>query len=334
MSKPRHSSDIPTKTAATEIRYQDVGWRCLRAYADEVGISPTQVCPIDLVAWIIQSQPNWKPATWRQYKAAVIFILETFYPCHTEAINLLASTPQSNCRRVGRSTSDKKIKAMPADDLFTILLHLRTSRSQYRLPLSHFLMASTLTGVRPAEWRLAQLLQVKGRPLLLVVNAKHTNGRGLRRVRRLWLDHLPAEYVDIIRGWLSDIRDVRGMRSYKKFTANLSEVLRRTNLTLWPTSERHYTLYSCRHQAAANFKTSYSPAEVAALLGHATDTTAVTHYARRSAGSRTLIASREVALPAPAEEAVALVRPGKVFRPTTNSVGQPDVECGGPTFSP
>ena len=76
------------------------------------------------------------------------------------------------------------------------------------------------------------------------------------------------------------------------------------------------------------------PTRVAALLGHATDTTAVTHYARRSAGSRTLIASREVALPAPAEEAVALVRPGKVFRPTTNSVGQPDVECGGPTLSP
>jgi hypothetical protein len=67
MSEPCHSSVIPTKTAATEVRYQNVGWRCLRAFADEVGIAPTEVRPIDLVSWMVRSQTNWKPATWRQY---------------------------------------------------------------------------------------------------------------------------------------------------------------------------------------------------------------------------------------------------------------------------
>ena len=57
---------------------------------------------------------------------------------------------------------------------------------------------------------------------------------------------------------------------------------------LWPTRKMKPTLYSGRHQFAANLKAAgYSRAEIAALMGHATDETAGQQYGRKKAGRKT-----------------------------------------------
>lgn len=50
--------------------------------------------------------------------------------------------------------------------------------------------------------------------------------------------------------------------------------------TLFPRQQRH-SLYSLRHQFIANMTTIYEPAEIAALVGHVTNETAVEHYSKR-----------------------------------------------------
>jgi len=54
---------------------------------------------------------------------------------------------------------------------------------------------------------------------------------------------------------------------------------------LWPKRTSHATLYSMRHQFSANAKASgFTREEIAALMGHAVDTTATQHYGKKTAG--------------------------------------------------
>ena len=245
---------IQTRTAETEIRYTNVGWLRFHACAKDFGIPTIDVQPQQLVDWMIDHQSHWKPATWRLYKSSVALVFKKYYPDDVDALRRLMSATQSRCKRKGISTSDKKIKELPPDDMETIALHLDRSGSKYRDALKHFLLASTMTAVRPSEWRLARLVNARGRQLLIVLNAKNSNGRGLGPTRRIWLDDFPPNFVSIISRWLEIAKSHQSRRAYTKLMDALSELLRRANIAIWPKRKKHYTLYSCRHQGAANAK--------------------------------------------------------------------------------
>lgn len=64
----------------------------------------------------------------------------------------------------------------------------------------------------------------------------------------------------------------------------LSDFLYRAVRKAFPRRRPHITLYSYRHQFAADKKRVWGQAEVAALMGHASDRTAGMNYARAVSG--------------------------------------------------
>ena len=89
------------------------------------------------------------------------------------------------------------------------------------------------------------------------------------------------------------------------YYAQLRDTLREVCLELWPGRKRRPTFYTTRHTFAAVAKTALAPTELAALLGHGSDLTALIHYARPPKGSSRLPA---FGLPRPSSEEVARVR--------------------------
>lgn len=129
--------------------------------------------------------------------------------------------------------------------------------------------------------------------MLVVENAKATNGRAHGPVRTLHWEELAPEIVHDILAWIRIAQDDHYDRRLNTIGRALWEITRE----LWPRRKKWPTLYSARHVAIAAWKAFYlhegqSPAErlealaiIAALSGHGSDETASTHYARPDAGS-------------------------------------------------
>jgi integrase len=166
--------------------------------------------------------------------------------------------------------------------------------------LRDWIVAGVLTGLRPCEWSSAK---VEGR-VLTVRNAKHGEGwRGLGPTRHLELSTLaPADFA-AVRHMVQ-----RGARwvaegDYGKHQDACSDLLRRMNLKLWPKRTRKITLYSFRHQYAANGKAG-DPAELAASMGHLAERSAFRSYGK----SRDGWGSKSPPRPGVSADAVACVR--------------------------
>ncbi|HEV7436610.1 MAG TPA: hypothetical protein VGO22_17355, partial [Pseudorhizobium sp.] len=164
---------------------------------------------------------------------------------------------------------------------------------------------------RPSEWIEAELSQdVKDGWKLKVQNGKSTNGRSHGPTRTL-LWRSCSEEVLAVRNWLEHLetclpRDRTGARvGWKTYYAQLRDALYEVCQELWPRRRRRPSFYSTRHTFAAAAKGVLTPAEVGALLGHGTDFTALTHYARPPKGSRKL---PRFMLPAPDPAEVLRVR--------------------------
>ena len=89
----------------------------------------------------------------------------------------------------------------------------------------------------------------------------------------------------MLTNWLAYIAAL--MISYTVLQKKLADVMHRMVRRTWPMLKKNYSLYSTRHEFAALAKLYYemndestSSLAVAALMGHASDVTASTHYAR------------------------------------------------------
>jgi len=276
----------------------------------------TDISGISLVYWV-----NWalslksavRPSTWRQYRQSLLHCLSGMVSEDAgEAIALLATDIRErsvdayagrrtrqiaasedaavNPEEPRRKTSSLKEKRFPKHDFDRIRIWLRThSRSRRARALSHWLQAGLLTGLRPSEWRAVYLdvvpdeRTIHGRRVrLYVLNAKATNGRGPGdTIRTLDLSHFSDKEIfavrqmaDLGRLWSSEDR-------FKLEQAECAKLLTNVVRRLWPGRKYRYSLYSCRHQAIANWKSVMSRERVAALAGHGSIVTAAENYARR-----------------------------------------------------
>jgi hypothetical protein len=129
--------------------------------------------------------------------------------------------------------------------------------------------------------------------MLVVENAKATNGRAHGPVRTLLWDELAPDVVQNILAWIKIAQDLDYDRRLNTASHALWEITR----ALWPRRKKWPTLYSARHVAIANWKAFYvrkgqsqvqrleALAVIAAISGHGSDETASTHYARANAAS-------------------------------------------------
>lgn len=127
-----------------------------------------------------------------------------------------------------------------------------------------------------ATWNTAAQLLTRGhldRPLpgklwLVTYNAKHSNGRGNDDTRSLDISRSPprihmAALRMVLRGvWHHDEGDWETLQ--KSANTRLNTIQRE----IFPNRESRINLYSCRHQAFANFKARTTLFDVAVLAGH------------------------------------------------------------------
>jgi len=249
----------------------------------------------EVARWLVENQYVMARSTWRQYRAAMRCYLEGYEAENAlqlidreAAIALLRATDTSQCSPSGTNTSAKKQKKIPEKDLETLADYfLANPGIRHGTATFYWLVSGLWTGLRPSEWQSARLIDdADGNCALIVSNAKNTNGRSHGDDRIIHLNNISELELTVIRLHLTNIataknNDIRFTAVYK----HCRDCLYAANKKLWPKRHKFISLYSARHQFAADAKKSgLSQSAIAALMGHASEDTAGIHYGRRVSG--------------------------------------------------
>ena len=264
----------------------------------------------ELVTLMLADRPTLAMRTWRYYKASVLHVLSESPDRNADAIELLASSTSKGLPVRSSRGSGRKAKGIPtkvADELvFNLQLRRRTKRRErkYSTDAVNVLIATVATGLRPSEWTGADLAMVDGVLHLVVANGKHNIQRGNGASRSLILSACTEEQIEVIHNTIMQFKS-----NAHQVVAYIKSLNREIKTSLSDLAEdrriehryRHISLYSARHQFAADAKSAnLQYREVAALLGHRSQKTAAWHYAKKSVGSGAVSVS-------PTSESVAAV---------------------------
>ena len=227
-------------------------------------------------------------SSWRLYRAALTYHLEVSLRAkkitqseHDKAVRVMREASGEDVGAL--RTSAMKLKNISNSQLETFIIKLKNRSGKWGVPSALWFLAGTSTGLRPSEWKDIQLAKVGGVVTLRVRNAKATNGRGHGDFRDLSLEHLKKEEIKLIVEHIKNIRK----HDYQKMYNGCSKAIQSVSRQIWPNKSKYPTLYTARHQFSANSKASgCSRIELAALMGHASDATASTHYGKKRYGTK------------------------------------------------
>ncbi len=290
--------NILSRSTETEKAYAKRGREICVRVANLCGLSPQVPLPPELaVRYLIDQKPSVSKSTWRQNKAALKFHLEELARGTGDnlrarelqgALEILSNEPQTGAMRRGTRTSAIKQKGCGRQDFVKIIRFLRANMDRYRWAesLGVLLGATYLTGLRPCEWGQAHLEELEDGVVLVVRNAKFGEHRAGQMFRRLHLSPDQPIVANAVRALLTHIQDRPGGLAFSEWLRRVSLFMTRVGRSILGRRKRYPSIYSFRHQFAADAKASgVPPEELAALMGHATDATATFHYARRAQGT-------------------------------------------------
>lgn len=287
MTTPTRPTRAPSTLKAYPIRARSLIQRCRR----QLSVSPHDALDYrQLVGWLIQQKVTLNARSWRQYKASMVYFLEQEVlrdndPVADEALNHLRGEGSEGSQKHTHKTSSTKLKKFPLRDYVRLTQYLDDHPDRWSEDLRRWLAVGLLTGLRPVEWGQSRLIASHEEPALLVQNAKATNNRAHGTHRTLLLGGLSDDERELIRAHVERAVDFRQAEQYARFMQGCATSLARAVRQIWPRRDRYPTLYSLRHQFSADAKASgLTMEELAALMGHAVNTTATQHYGRRSAG--------------------------------------------------
>lgn len=281
----------PTRTSQTEAQYRRRTRNLIRQCREHLTLPPTE--PLDyrqFVGWLVTRKSTYSRPTWRQYKASVCYVLQVEAEQRgnaiaQEAYEILLPIDVEGCVRKTKKTSGSKLKRFPVKDFHQVLKQLERSTSPWAEDLRRWMVAGIITGLRPMEWSTAVLEERAGVLHLTVVNAKATNDRAHGPTRTIFLDGLTEDERKIIREHVERANLWQQADQFASFYQGCAGALARTCRALWSKRQQFPTLYSLRHQFSADAKASgLTREELAALMGHAVDTTAGRHYGKKTAG--------------------------------------------------
>lgn len=242
------------------------------------------------VGWLISNRRRLSKSSWRQYKAAVVFFLQKTTKAYSdsvaeEALEELLQVGSEECSKRGRQTSSNKLKKFTAQDHKRIQDYLDEKPIRWGQDLGRWIEVGILTGLRPHEWKDAELTNNGKEDILVVLNAKATNGRANGEKRTLILDGLGKSELQLIKDHLERCRVWKNAGQFGYYQQAVAGAMGRIARILWPKRRQRVTLYSTRHQFAANAKAcGFLQEEIAAMMGHGVDITAKKHYGRKVAG--------------------------------------------------
>lgn len=283
----------------TQDQYKNITLRLKKKYLKSIEVSEGSW--EELALWMVREQwPNLKHPTWRLYRSAVTWYVGVVEPQTEPLISNILNTGRApsideNKQNNPYVIKHTKAKRFNGKDAELILSYLSKSGCKWDKLTAQWMKCGVLTGLRPNEWFGAEVrTDTQGDPYLYVKNFKHTNGRAHGDYRTVYLTHLSTKEAERIKIFIKSINGL--LESYRgngidKYTPNIiynvcANAMRRANKLFWNRRIAWYTLGSARHQFSADCKKrGVTKAELAALMGHATDETAGSHYGKKSMGT-------------------------------------------------
>lgn len=318
----------PIRTAKTERRYSERFGQLWRRATKELSRS---IGVVDLVRRYLVWSEDLRSSSVRQYRAVLQFGLERLARrephLRTEVAEALALLDQSRQQEPAAAparkpkaaaplrTSASKAKAISDADFDRIIAAAPLYRSQYTDDLKAFMSANILAGLRPIEWH-GTMIKIVGDILVMIVpNAKNTNDRSHGETRTLIFEAIAPVSREHLLAWTDRVNRM-SLEAYERLLKRIEERLRGLTKALFPRRKLRPTAYSTRHAVSARLKRHYignsktwgerdrGAAIVAALMGHAADDTAASHYGN-AAGS----GGRSYPVPKADPEEVGRIRP-------------------------
>jgi len=248
---------------------------------------------LDTAKWAYHNwSQNLRKDCWRQYRASFIFYGEVLFKSKkisekelNQIKEILRKTSGGDNKLLPSQTSSSKKKSISDDDLKELDLALAQSKNKWSNATRLWLRSGILTGLRPIEWSTAELIYYNGDTILKVKNAKATNGRSFGEYRHLNLSHMNEKEIEMITQNLNTAKKFYKNNMWDQYYQGCSNILRYTFNKKFKSRRKRISLYSTRHQFSANMKASNcTKQEVAALMGHANDETAQSHYGKKRVG--------------------------------------------------
>jgi hypothetical protein len=239
---------------------------------------------------LIARRPTLRASSYRQYRAAVVWALQVERPEQAEALRARLRDVGSAGRRgdLPCRTSAGKAKSLRIEEVHRLVLWLQDHGGIWDDLAARWLFWSIQTGLRPIEWRDAMLQPNALGYSLQIRNAKHSQGRAHGEHRTVHLQ-IKASEAFALQAFLDRVQG-----DFEAAYQGCRLALHRATQTLWPRRMRQPSLYSGRHQFAADAKASgLAPEAIAALMGHAVTDTHQTHYGKRRCGRAGLIVAAD-----------------------------------------
>ncbi len=259
------------KSQETKERYTKRARQILSRYKKDTGQSWRED-PVGCMRCLCSREMSY--ATWRQYKSAMIFFMEQHGPI--EAVQYLYEN-RPLFSKEKNNTSSKKQKKIPNKDFEKLASYLDDGKKHsYNRLLKLWLKSMIITGIRPSEWKNVRLEN----DILIVKNAKNTNGRSFGEERHIDLSDVLESDREVLKSFLDELHL---FMEYKKFGTIYETCRHKMQLAakkLWPRRKKLPTMYSARHQFVADIKRRKTDKiEMMAMLGHNAERTSSFHYA-------------------------------------------------------
>jgi len=148
-----------------------------------------------------------------------------------------------------------------------------------------WIAANRFVGLRPSEWR--NVVLKEGNSIILEVrNGKYSNGRANGEFRHIDITYLRKKELVIIKRQLKFAAQFATTDAdWNSYYGGVRQAIYRIARRIQGDQRKYLSFYSTRHQFSADAKASgMSRAEVAALMGHASDKTATAHYGKKKHG--------------------------------------------------
>lgn len=281
-----------TRTQSTEEGYLQI--YCGRV----VSGAGCDILDFNAVAEYLQAnKAEWMPSTWRRYKAACVYSIGHFAGIHGLAkegrdatAKILATEGIAGGRSSGR-TSSMRAKAFTRAEFLSVLDACNKSSSAYSKLLHNWLLLGAIFGLRPHEWGQCEINTDGGVRKLVVQNGKQTNGRAHGKSRTI---NIPASTntsaIETLQEFIAKMQGFHQTGQYDHIYECCRKLLYRINCNTLRLRKSDgaggkmratIQIYSGRHSFASTAKLHNTKDAVAALLGHAVDSTAERHYGKR-----------------------------------------------------
>lgn len=279
--RPDHTGRVPTASPATIAQYTVAAQSLRRQCAKDIGIEVSSLSPAQFVDWFTRKHGCWSERSVRFYRRAVETYLHAARAHHALSLSELyrlldlafpgprpSQSPQPG-------TAAVKAYVTAEDEVRIVREATHQATGAGARILEWYGKFGPELALRPCEWASAKICG----DLFVVPNSKHLNGRANGPYRAILIDKMPLPDRDQLSELCRLLAGaVKSAGSWRKVNQRLASRLARI---CDAKKLRRLCLYAYRGTACARYKDAgLSPAEIAALMGHAVDTTSFRSYPR------------------------------------------------------